>query len=191
MAFWDDDQSIIEKKRYSYGAIALSAMVLVLITLDIVGDYREGVVWTHLFVELLILVISLASLLYFGRLYYQSAQSRIHLLEQDLASATQQAQQWREANRELIAGLAAQIQKQFDAWQLTRAEAEVGFLILKGLSHAEIAQVRNASERTIRDQARAVYRKSGTAGRSELSAFFLEDLLLPRQEQQENQNLPR
>jgi hypothetical protein len=126
MAFWDDDQSIIEKKRYSYGAIAFSAMVMVLITLDIVGDYREGVVWTHLLVELLILVISLASLLYFGRLYYQSAQSRIHLLEQDLESATQQAQQWREANRELIAGLAAQIQKQFDAWQLTRAEAEVG-----------------------------------------------------------------
>ncbi|MBL1265065.1 helix-turn-helix transcriptional regulator [Candidatus Methylomicrobium oryzae] len=178
-----------EKKRYSYGAIALSAVVLVLITLDMVGDYREGVVWTHLFVELLILVVSLAGLVYFGRLYYQSAQSKIHLLEQNLASATQQAQQWREANRELIAGLAAQIQKQFDGWRLTPAEAEVGFLILKGLSHTEIASLRNASERTIRDQARAIYRKSGTAGRSELSAFFLEDLLLPRQEQQTNQNM--
>jgi DNA-binding CsgD family transcriptional regulator len=183
MTVFDDEPSMNEKNRYSYGAIALSAMVLVLITLDMVGDYREGVVWTHLFVELLILVISLAGLVYFGRLYYQSAQSKIHLLEQNLASATQQAQQWREANRELIAGLAAQIQKQFDAWQLTRAEAEVGFLILKGLSHAEIAQVRKASERTIRDQARAIYRKSGMAGRSELSAFFLEDLLLPHQHQ--------
>jgi DNA-binding NarL/FixJ family response regulator len=48
------------------------------------------------------------------------------------------------------------------------------------LSHHEIADVRNSSERTIRDQARAVYRKSGVSGRSELSAFFLEDLLLPR-----------
>ncbi len=103
--------------------------------------------------------------------------------------ATQQAQQWREANRELIAGLAVQIQKQFDDWQLTPAEAKVGFLILKGLSHAEIVSLRHASERTIRDQARAVYRKSGTAGRSELSAFFLEDLLLPRQEPQANPNL--
>lgn len=123
------------------------------------------------------------------RLYHQSAQSRIHLLERDLALATQQAQQWREANRELIAGLAVQIQKQFDDWQLTPAEAKVGFLILKGLSHAEIVSLRHASERTIRDQARAVYRKSGTAGRSELSAFFLEDLLLPRQEPQANPNL--
>lgn len=97
-----------------------------------------------------------------------------------MASATQQAQQWREANRELIAGLSAQIQKQFDAWQFTPSEAEVGFLILKGLSHAEIAHMKNASERTIRGQARAIYRKSGMAGRSKLSAFFLEDLLLPR-----------
>ncbi len=96
--------------------------------------------------------------------------------------ANQQAEEWREANHELIAGLAAQIQKQFDAWQLTRAEAEVGMLMLKGLSHAEIAAMRNASERTIRDQARAVYRKSGMTGRSELSAFFLEDLLPPHQE---------
>ena len=94
--------------------------------------------------------------------------------------ATQQSQQWREANRELIAGLAVQIRKQFDNWQLTPAEAEVGMLMLKGLSHSEIAQLRNVSERTIRDQARAIYRKAGVTGRTELSAFFLEDLLLPR-----------
>jgi hypothetical protein len=31
----------------------------------------------------------------------------------------------------------------------------------------------------VRQQAIAVYRKSGLAGRAELSAFFLEDLLLP------------
>ena len=60
---------------------------------------------------------------------------------------------------------------------MTQAEMEVGMLMLKGFSHPEIADVRAASERTIRDQARAVYRKSGLARRSELSAFFLEDLL--------------
>jgi DNA-binding NarL/FixJ family response regulator len=52
-------------------------------------------------------------------------------------------------------------------------------LLLKGLSHKEIAAVRSTSERTIREQARAVYRKAGLPGRSALSAFFLEDLLLP------------
>lgn len=176
MAFINDD------KRFIQWAIALSLFVFVLITLDFLGDYRDGVPWMHLLTEGLILMLSLAGIVYFGRLYYQFAQSKINLLTQDLALANQQAQQWREANRELIAGLAVQIQKQFDSWQLTPAEAEVGMLMLKGLSHSEIAHMRNASERTVRDQARAVYRKSGVTGRTELSAFFLEDLLLPRQQ---------
>jgi len=172
---------INDKKRFSQWAIALSLFVFVLITIDITGDHRDGVPWTHLLTELLILMLALSGIVYFGWLYYQFAQAKISFLTQDLALANQQAQQWREANRELIAGLAIQIQKQFDVWQLTPAEAEVGLLMLKGLSHGEIAHVRNASERTIRDQARAVYRKSGVAGRTELSAFFLEDLLLPLQ----------
>lgn len=177
-----DEQSIGDNKQLSQWAIAVSAIVFVLITLDMVGDYRDGVAWGHLIIEVLILLLSLTGVVYFGQLYYQLSQAKINSLRQDLVFANQQAQEWREANHELISGLAAQIQKQFDAWQLTRAEAEVGMLMLKGLSHAEIANVRNTSERTIRDQARSIYRKSGTAGRSELSAFFLEDLLLPRQE---------
>ena len=43
----------------------------------------------------------------------------------------------------------------------------------------EIAAIQEKSERTVRQHAVSVYRKSGLAGRAELSAFFLEDLLLP------------
>ncbi len=182
MANVNDDLPFKDNKRFSQWASVLSLIVFVLIALDLVSDYRDGVPWTHLLTEVIILMLSLSGVVYFGRLYYRLAQSKINLLEQNLAAANQQAHLWREANRELIAGLAVQIQKQFDTWQLTRAEAEVGLLMLKGLSHVEIAQARNTSERTIRDQARAVYQKSGVTGRTELSAFFLEDLLLPRQE---------
>jgi hypothetical protein len=42
-----------------------------------------------------------------------------------------------------------------------------------------VAAARSTSETTIRQQALAVYRKAGLRNRSELSAFFLEDLLLP------------
>jgi DNA-binding CsgD family transcriptional regulator len=184
MKLINDDQLIRDNKRFSQWATMLSAIILVLITLDIANDYQEGVALRHLLIEVLILMLSLVGVVYFGRFYFQLTQSTIHLLKHDLALAHQQAQQWREANRELISGLSMQIQKQFDTWQLTRAEAEVGMLMLKGLSHGEIAHVRNASERTIRDQARAVYRKSGMSGRTELSAFFLEDLLPPQQQQQ-------
>jgi DNA-binding CsgD family transcriptional regulator/uncharacterized membrane protein len=171
-----------DNKGFSQWAIALSLLIFILITFDILGDYKDGVPWAHLLTEVLILMLSLSGVVYFGWFYYQFAQAKISLLTRDLALANQQAQQWREANRELIAGLAVQIQKQFGAWQLTPAEAEVGLLMLKGFSHGEIAQLRKSSERTIRDQARAVYRKSGVAGRAELTAFFLEDLLLPHQE---------
>jgi DNA-binding NarL/FixJ family response regulator len=47
------------------------------------------------------------------------------------------------------------------------------------LSHKEVAVVREASVLTIRQQARSVYTKSNLSGRAALSAFFLEDLLLP------------
>ena len=181
MAFLIDEQALFDSERLSRWAIVLSAIVFILITIDITGDYSDGVPWTHLLIEALILMLSLGGIVYFGRIYYRFSQAKINLLKHDLAEANQQAQQWREANRELIAGLSVQIQKQFETWQLTQAEAEVGLLMLKGLSHADIAGLRNSSERTIRDQARAVYRKSGVAGRTELSAFFLEDLLLPHQ----------
>ena len=55
----------------------------------------------------------------------------------------------------------------------------MALLLLKGLSHKEVATVRAVSERTVREQARAVYSKSGLTGRAALSAFFLEDLLAP------------
>jgi DNA-binding NarL/FixJ family response regulator len=55
----------------------------------------------------------------------------------------------------------------------------VAFLLLKGLSLKEVAGVRNTSEKTARVQSMAVYAKAGISGRSELAAFFLEDLLPP------------
>jgi len=176
-----DEESITGSRHFNRWATVLSVIMFMLILLDIVSDHSEGVHWQHLILELLILSLSLAVIVYFSRLYYLSTQSRISVLKHDLAVANQNAQQWREANRELVSGLAKQIYKQFDSWQLTHAEAEVGILMLKGLSHLEIADLRQTSERTIRDQARAIYRKSGLNGRTELSAFFLEDLLLPRQ----------
>ncbi|MBL7688980.1 MAG: hypothetical protein JNJ49_13170 [Bdellovibrionaceae bacterium] len=50
------------------------------------------------------------------------------------------------------------------------------------MSLKEVAEVRKTSERTARTQSAAIYVKAGLAGRSELAAFFLKDLLLPRGE---------
>ena len=53
------------------------------------------------------------------------------------------------------------------------------FLLLKGLSLKEIADIRHTTEKTARAQSGSIYAKSGLSGRSELAAFFLEDLLVP------------
>jgi DNA-binding NarL/FixJ family response regulator len=78
-----------------------------------------------------------------------------------------------------VDGLSKAIDQQLSKWKLSAAEKEVAFLLLKGLSLKEIAEVRNTSEKTARVQSIAVYSKSNLSGRSELSAFFLEDLLVP------------
>ena len=41
----------------------------------------------------------------------------------------------------------------------------------------QIAAMHGKSERTVRNQARAVYEKSGMMGRSDLAAFFIQDVV--------------
>lgn len=89
---------------------------------------------------------------------------------------------YKEKSQNYINGISVLIDKQFDEWQLSNSEKEVALLLLKGLSHKEIAQIRNTAEKTIRHQSGQVYSKSNLEGRAQLSAFFLEDLLLPTQE---------
>lgn len=69
------------------------------------------------------------------------------------------------------------VTRQFSEWQLTGSEIEVGWLLLKGLSLKEIAIVRNTQEKTVRQQASSIYKKSGVSGRHAFSAWFIEDIL--------------
>jgi DNA-binding NarL/FixJ family response regulator len=101
-------------------------------------------------------------------------------LRGEAAAQRAEAERWRAEARHLIEGLGEAIDRQFERWGLSPAEREVGLLLLKGLSHHEIADLRGVSERTVRQQAQALYKKAGLAGRAELSAYFLEDLLGPR-----------
>jgi DNA-binding NarL/FixJ family response regulator len=96
-----------------------------------------------------------------------------------LQQLSEDSKQWKSGAEKLIVGLADSIDKQLERWGFSKAEKDVALLLLKGLSIKEIASVRSTSEKTVRAQTAAIYSKSGLAGRSELSAFFLEDLLSP------------
>ena len=114
-------------------------------------------------------------------LFRVTAQQRDEHLKviRDLEIARVQGQRWRAEARSHLNGLGVAIEEQFSRWNLTEAEREVALLLLKGLSSKEVAAVRAVSERTIREQARSIYAKTGLTGRAALSAFFLEDLLAP------------
>lgn len=166
------------------GALAragLFALIAVLIGGDVATDYGEGASLAHVGLELCILIVAAIGAA-LGIRRYREVRRQLVRLGADLSEVSGRADRWRREHEVLLRGLGAAIEAQFRDWGLSAAETEIGMLLLKGLSLKEIAALRETSERTVREQARAVYRKAGLAGRAELSAFFLEDLLVARGE---------
>ena len=159
--------------------LAIFAAVAVGIAVDLFTDYASGTGVAHLAAEAAVLALStlgVALLLFRLRALRRETRDLVRTLE----VTRHDAERWRREAADLLRGLGAAIDQQFERWQLTPAEREVGLLLLKGLSHKEIAEVRSVSERTVRQQARSLYAKAGVSGRADLAAFFLEDLLLPQ-----------
>lgn len=169
-------------------------MVSLALTLPFVGaamvtNWVDGAHPVHVFLELTAMM-SIALLAVFAVRQGQTAVTHVGNQVAELRDAVARSRaevertraeslRWRAEAQQAVRGLAEAIDRQFQRWDLSLAEREVALLLLKGFSLKEVARLRGTSERTARDQARATYRKAGVAGRSELSAFFLEDLLLP------------
>ncbi|MDR3607809.1 MAG: LuxR C-terminal-related transcriptional regulator [Oligoflexia bacterium] len=149
---------------------------------DIIGDFRGGESFAHLLGEGLISFASFVGAVGLGRKILRQRAEHEEALEnahKALTEAKAEAARWKNEASTYLLGLSHAIDGQFQRWGLTLAEKEIGLLILKGLSLKEIAVIRNVSEKTVRAQSLAIYSKSGLKGRAELSAFFLEDLLVP------------
>jgi DNA-binding CsgD family transcriptional regulator len=158
--------------------LVLFVLIALLMGADLVADSLAGTPLVHLVAELAAMAMALTGVWLVGR-RIQTVRREAAALGSHLARARAEAERWRSETRSLLQGLAAAIDNQFERWALTPAEREIGFLLLKGLSHKEVADVRRTTERTVRQQALTLYRKAGLSGRTELSAFFLEDLLVP------------
>ena len=132
--------------------------------LDLIADQGSGASPAHLALEVaLFFAAAIAGSMLIGR-------------------ARAEARRSRQEKDAVVRGVSESIERQFDAWGVSPAEREVGILLIKGLSHKEIAQMRGTGEATVRQQALSLYRKADVTGRAELSASFLEDLLPPLQE---------
>lgn len=162
----------------------LIVFILVVIAIfnfsDIFIDLKSGTSKWHISVEVLVGGLALVGV-YSVMVRAYRVRRDLEVVQQENAKLREQETAWRSSAKKHIEGLSDAIDQQLSKWNLSSAEKEVALLLLKGLSTKEIAQIRATTDKTVRVQSASVYTKSGLSGRSELSAFFLEDLLLPKQ----------
>lgn len=148
--------------------VALSAFLIVqtlgtvFFVGDVIGDLREDPGSVHFLFEAGVTTVLVLGI-FFG---IWSLRRMIDLLRAQ------------DAALDVARGALSQvIETQFQAWALTPAERDVGFLALKGLDVAEIAAMRGAAQGTVRAQLTRIYSKAGVSGRAQFAAYFVEDLL--------------
>lgn len=143
---------------------------------DILADLSHGSDVGHLMQEGVILVVTLI-ILGFLIVEHRSNKQQLASLKIELEEARNLPEPGLSNVHNARRRLSQAIDEQFSEWQLTTSERDVGLLLLKGCTLKEIALLRGTAEKTIRQQASAIYQKSGIPGRHAFSAWFIEDLL--------------
>jgi len=156
--------------------LTIFCLITTLITADLITDFSEGVPFWHILIEGSAGVMAVIGILLVlkNMLYLKASLSKE---KRDSAAFRREAEQWRTQAKEYICGLSQMIEKQLSEWDLTPAEKDVSFFLLKGFSLNEIAEFRCTSEKTVRAQLTSIYAKTGLKNRAEFAAYFLEDLL--------------
>ncbi len=151
----------------------LISFVFLFVTLfqiyDVYFDLTNNVRSSHVQIQLMAITLSLIGLFSVWKktLVYQSR----------LLFKKQQIDQLTEKYKEISVGISSSIDRQFQDWNLTQNEQEIGYLLLKGFSLREIADLRFCAEITVRQQCAKIYHKASLDSRTQFSAFFLEDYL--------------
>jgi DNA-binding CsgD family transcriptional regulator len=150
-------------------------------TSDLAMDKPATWLSFHVIFETLMIAgaLVMATTLWLG--WWRSARSTVSLRE-SLEAQRAERDAWKASAEAALEGLGRAIDSQFRSWHLTPTEREIALLLLKGYGHKEIAALTGRSERTVRQHAGVVYEKAGIAGRAELAAYFLHDLMLPAEE---------
>ncbi|UAA38644.1 response regulator transcription factor [Paraneptunicella aestuarii] len=159
--------------------LAISLLIIMVLNLlDVITDTRLQVPLWHIFEEGFIVLVSGVLAVYLI-IEMRHRTKRLSTLSQDLRDTESKLQNMTEQFKQARHQYSEAIQNQLEAWQLSQSEKDVATLLLKGLSFQEIATLRNTKEKTVRQQASAIYAKAGLEGRHELAAWFFEDFLTP------------
>ena len=151
-------------------------LVAIFFMTDIFFDIQEGIPVSHIWHEVVMFGIAFGALIWQIRVIMKK-NDHIESLNTELLDTKQSYQEWKAKTHASAQEIRQLIDKQFLLWHLSHSEKDVALLLIKGLSMKEIAEIRNTQEKTVRQQATTIYKKSELSGRQELAAFFLEDIL--------------
>jgi len=147
------------KKPTILGAI-LSLSLVGILWLDVRSDFRAGVPYPHIRNEVLMIAFAIFAIGFITAVRHKVGVKR---------------------SGEALAPLRTNDDHRFDRfaerYRLSPTEKEITLYLLKGLSHREIADLRNTREHTVRQQAQGVYAKTDVHSKAELSALFFEDMI--------------
>ncbi len=165
--------------RLIMGTVGVGSIAALLV-LEVVTE-NEAVTFAEVLLEVLEISLAVSAAggiaLLLNRMHVQYEEKMA--LIRDLDDARREGEVWRAKVQSHLAGLRVEMEKQFEEWGMTTTEQEIGLLLLKGLSHKEIAELRGTSQVTARQQAQSIYQKSRLPGKAAFSAYFLEDLFAP------------
>lgn len=178
LQMWGMHEADSDDGRLRLILVAALAAIVVGGTIDLLLDSPESWLTFHAIFETLMIAgaLVLATALWLG---WWRAERSARELRRSLEARKAERDAWRESAENALEGLGAAIDAKFHEWDLTPAEREVALHLLKGHTHKNIARRTDRSPQTVRQHAAAVYRKADLSGRAELSAFFLEGLMLP------------
>jgi DNA-binding CsgD family transcriptional regulator len=145
---------------------------------DLVLDAPRRFWSAHVVFELCLILLSLGAATYLAR-GWMASRASLREVRRSLVERQRERDAWRASAEKVLAGLGREVGRQFAAWGLTPAERDTALMLIQGYSVRRIAALAKRSERTVRQHAVAVYRKSGLSNRAELAGFFLGDLLVP------------
>lgn len=143
---------------------------------DIYTNALDGVARNHIVHEIVLCIFSLG-LLSWQIILITRSKKKLIVLQSELLETKKSYFEWKTKSQEPSKHLSRLIDEQMENWSLSPSEKDIALLLIKGLSMKEIAEIRQTHEKTVRQQAATLYKKSGLSGRQELSAFFLEDIL--------------
>ncbi|MBL8020781.1 MAG: helix-turn-helix transcriptional regulator [Leptospirales bacterium] len=156
--------------------IIYSAILVLLMcgeAIDVTNDFIKEGITTGVVLDLaLFFFVGLGV----GYILYQSSRD-LQTTHGHLLQARKDLEDFRNKNKEVLRSMREAILLQFQNWGLSPSETRVAEFLIRGYSTRQMGAMLKKSERTVRNQALAVYRKSGMTGRSDLSAFFLQDIM--------------